>query len=154
MIDLTKINEFSLIFKYLEGIGKRVLDVKYFTDFYNIDAAAAFDLGTTQGYVPNHQFFFGNISISAFMGGVIDLADQNVISTAFETVFFAHPPVQNLRVRLGVNVGMTLTGDGKYIGEKRLYGVGCNRMSVGFLDTGAAVIEYWVSFNGYMFSVI
>lgn len=154
MADLTNVNEFGLISKYLGSAGYRVMDVRYFRQQKIITAAAGYDIGDDQGFPPEHQFFFGNISIDAELSGVIVLANENLLSTVFSTLLFGHPEIQDVRIRLGVNLDMSLMGNGFYIGQKRLYGVGCNRISVQFVDLGAAVVEYWVGFNGYMFTVI
>ena len=147
-------NEFDLIVKYLGTVGHRVMDVRYFREQMIIAGAAGYDIGAAQGFVPNQQFFFGNISISITMSGVIVLTNENLISTVLSTLLFGHLEIQDIRVLLGVNLGMNLMGNGYYIGEKRIYGLGCNRISVQFVGIGAAVIDLWAGFNGYMFTVI
>lgn len=148
------VNEFNLIEKYLGTIGMRVMDIRYFREFFNIPGEAGYDIGATQGFNPNHQFFFGNVSIDAVLFGVINLADENLIHTNFSTLLYGHPETADLKLSLGVGLGMSLMGDGVYIGGKRLYGVGCNRISINLVGCGAAELVYEVGFNGYMFTVI
>ena len=147
-------NEFELISKYVERGGHRVKDICYFRQDLIIIGDAGYDIGAVQGYIPQHQFFFGHISINDIIEGVINLANENCHSIIFSTLLYGGLETADIRVCMGVALGMSLMGSGRYIGGKRLYGVGCNRISVNSMGFGAATYEMEVGFNGYIFTII
>jgi len=147
-------NEFDLIKKFLATAGFRVMDVRYFRQHYTIAAEAGFDIGVPQGFIANHQFFFGNVSINHQIQGVVVLTNQMLTDIHLSTLLYGSAETSDTRITMGVNCGMSLLGNGFYQGYKRIYGIGCNRVSILNHGFGAATFTCEVGFNGLMFSVI
>jgi len=147
-------NEFDLIEKYLGGVGFRIKDLRYFRQYLTIAAEAGYDIGAAQGFPANHQFFFGNITIWTYLVGALTLANKNIISHLFSTLLYGHVEIEDLKLYLAPGAGMGLLGDGTYVGNKRLYGVGCNRISVQKIDFPTGTWSTEVAFNGYIWTVI
>jgi hypothetical protein len=148
-------NEFDLIKRYLSTVGCRVFDVKYFRQDIHFPGPAGYDIGAAQGIPVNHGFFFGNVSIYNEISGVIVLTNQMLNTVYFTTLLYnALAETGDTFVGLGVNCGMSLLGNGIYVGSKRIYGISCNRVSVDGIGFGAADFSIHVFFNGYMFTII
>jgi hypothetical protein len=147
-------NEFQLIEKYLGGVGYRIKDLRYFRQYLAITSEAGYDIGAAQGFPANHQFFFGNISIWINLMGALNLAKQNIINTHFSTLLYGGVETSDLRIALAPGAGISLLGDGTYIGNKRLYGLSCNRVSILKVDFPAGTFAIEIAFNGYMWTIM
>jgi hypothetical protein len=147
-------SEIDLIRKYLARAGARVSDVNYYDQTFNFIAAGVMAIGLNDGYIDEHQFFFGNISINDVLGGAVVLTNQNLHTFFFNTLLYGSIDREAARVSMGVGYGMGLLGSGVYQGYKRIYGVGCNRVTAGQFGCGASTITASINLNGYMFTVI
>jgi len=151
---MNELNELQLIKKYLDKVGFRISDITYFDETFTFIAAGTQEIGQAQGFNVGHQFFFGNISIDDSVTGVVVLANKNLHTIYFNTLFYSGIVRESARVSMGVNLGMSLLGDGVYQGCKRLYGVGCNRVVIGQFGCGASTLTCTINLNGYMFTSI
>lgn len=147
-------NEFELIIKYLSRAGARVRDIVYFAESFTFVDAGVQEIGQMQGFIPQHQFFFGNISIDDTLGGVVVLTNENLHTFFFTTLLYNDIEVESARVSMAIGAGLALQGNGEYLGCKRIYGVGCNRVTAGEFGVGAATLVATISMNGYMFTII
>jgi hypothetical protein len=150
-MNINEVNESELIAKYLSRAGIRVKDVLYYDQSFTFTGAGTEQVGNIDGYIPEHCFFFGNVIIDDTLGGVIVLANQNMHTFFFTTLLFNGIERESARVSMAVNYGMGLLGNGVYQGYKRLYGVGCNRVTAGRIGCGASTISATISLNGFMF---
>lgn len=147
-------NEFELINKYLTRAGYRVKDVCYYDMSFTFLGAGTQEIGWPDGYIAGHQFFFGNVSVDDTLGGVVVLANQNLHTFYFTTLLYNGIERESARLSMGVNMDMGLLGNGQYQGCKRLYGIGCNRVTAGQFGCGASTISATISLNGYIFVVM
>ena len=147
-------NEIDLIKKYLARAGFRISDISYYDQTFNFIAAGVMVFGGVDGYVDEHQYFFGNISINDVLGGVVVLTNQNLHTFFFNTLLYSQLDRETARVSMGVGYGMGLLGNGTYQGYKRIYGVGCNRVTVGQFGCGASTLTASINLNGFMFTGI
>jgi hypothetical protein len=106
-----------------------------------------------EGYARNSHFFFGNVGIYTIINGVIVLTDRNVISHSYSTYIRGGASIGDTVVQIGVNCGTSLTGDGVYIGNKKLYQLGFNRLNYAVVDFGAATYMQDIIFNGFIFKL-
>lgn len=148
------LNEFDLITKFLTRAGYRIKDVCYYDMSFTFMGAGTQEIGQPDGYIPGHCFFFGNISVDDSMQGVIVLANQNLHSFYFTTLLYGGIERESARLSMGVNFDMGLLGNGFYQGCKRLYGVGCSRITLDRVGCGASTVAATISLNGFMFVVM
>ena len=142
--------EIDLIVKYLELRGSKVQDIFYYDEHLNYIADGSKTLGAVNGYGIGDAYFFGNISIYTRIDGVIVLANKNAIDIVFYHLIKATG--QNYVSNISVGVGsMNLMGNGAYEDNRRLYGMGLNRVIVARNDFGAATFQIDLYFNGYRF---
>jgi hypothetical protein len=147
--------ELDLISKFISRAGARIKDVRFFIESFVFIGAGTQELGTAvDGYTAQHQFFFGHFTIDDTVGGVINPALQNLHTFYFTTLLYNGIEVESARASMGVNCGMGLLGNGAYQGYKRLYAVGCNRVTVAQWGCGASTIVANISLNGYMFTIM
>ena len=145
-------NEFDLIKRYLEKSGSyKMVGAEYYNEGLELNAAGAVDIGNVAGIGDTFAFFFGNITINIQLSGVIAAADANELETYLRTNLprGAEPGVTLCHMAVGA--GINPMGDGRYIGHRRLYGVGFNQLELILTDIGAANVEYNFNVNGYLF---
>jgi hypothetical protein len=145
-------NEIDLIVKWLQKIGGVVDDAFYYHELYQNTADGAFwYLGQAEGMDINKNFFLGNVEIHTTISGVVVLTNAMIINNDFNTV------LKNSLVRgafiyeCGVALDMSLMGSGIYVGNRRLYGCGFNKMATSLTGFGAATFAQDITFNGYAF---
>lgn len=146
-------NEIDLIKRYLEKSGAyRVQSISYYAEgFAGIVADGNTNLGVVAGMPVTRAFFFGNLEINAALEGVIVLANRNQIGTTFQTVLPGVTEAGFHSLPLAIGSGLNALGDGTYGGNRRVYGVGGNRIVWVRLNCGAATLGYSWNFNGYVF---
>lgn len=149
------ISEVEIITKYIEGSGYRVKNISYLEDSIAYMGAGNYYIGSAQGYIDQHQFFYGHLSIEDEFQGVINLANRNQHLIIFSTQLYGAPAlVETARISFCVGSGSALLGDGNYIGNRRLYNVGCNMVTFGEIGCGAALFTGNLSFNGLIWTII
>ena len=143
--------EFGAIERYLEKRGSEVVAIEYFDT--NIVATAPL-AGTYLGHALGEQdrggWFLGNVQLVSKIGGVIVLTNENRLRLQLVTDLrgiFQY----NLIYNFGVNLHMSLAGNGEYFGDHRFYGAGFNRIELNTYGCGAATYEVGIQFNGYLF---
>jgi hypothetical protein len=145
-------NEIDLIVKWLEKNSGRVDDVCYYHEFAMINAGGAvWRPGIAQGGTINKDYYFGNLVIETEIAGVIVLTDANIIDHIYSTIMNGNVPLGEISLKIGVNIGADLVGNGHYVGNKRLFQVGFNRLDVVLDDFGAATFVQNIHFNGFVF---
>lgn len=143
--------EIDLISKYLEKRGGKVKDITYFSDVVAMVDGVDYYVGAQDGYPGKDVFFFGHLGLDVLIYNTPLLTDSNVLVFNFNTTLKSRSTDSVLKI--GVNLGMSLMGDGTYIGEKRLYGIGFNKFSVAKVDFGTALFSGYCSYNGYLFEI-
>jgi hypothetical protein len=147
-------DEIALIKKYLDKYGTTVINVEYYTEGHlAIADADVWNLGIIAGETVTRVWMFGNVHINTTIAGVINLADQNMLNLQFLTAIPGITEVGYAAHTMGVNLGMSLMGNGEYEGNKRLYGMGFNRVVTNTNDFGAATFAVRYCFNGYRFRI-
>jgi len=154
MENTEKPNEIQLVTRYIEGSGYRVKDVRYFEDYIAYIAAGDYYIGVNRGQIAQHQFFYGNISIWDQMTGVVVLANRNEHRFVFATLLYGGVEIEACRQSLCVGSGLDLLGSGEYLGNRRLYGVGCNFVRISTHFVGASAISGGVLLNGLIWTII
>ena len=145
-------NEFDLITKYLEKYGTKVMEFDYYAEGHlAIASEDVWNLGIIEGEQPLRSFFFGNVNINTTIAGVVVLTNQNLLNLQFLTLLPRRTEVGYAAYTMGVNLSMSLMGNGEYEGSKRLYGMGLNRVLTQQNGLGDATFEVRYCFNGYRF---
>lgn len=144
--------EIDLIVKYLEKYGTKVTEIDYYTEGHlaTVDANV-WEVGISEGELTTRHFFFGHVNINATISGVIVLTNQMLLNLQFMTIIPRRTEVGYAAQTMGVNLGMSLMGNGEYEGNKRLYGMGFNRAVTNKNGFGAATFAVRYCFNGYRF---
>jgi hypothetical protein len=152
-------NEIDLIKKYLEaggnlGQGNRVTNISYYQEgALAIADAYVLNLGVITGNAIGQSFFFGNVNINITISGVVVLTNQMLLNLQFMTILKNMSETGYGATTMGVNCGMSLLGNGEYEGNRRLYGMGFNRVVINKNGFGAATFAVRMAFNGYLFSL-
>jgi hypothetical protein len=145
-------NEIDLIIRWLEKNSGQVDDVCYYHEFAMVNAGGAvWRPGIAQGGVINHDYYFGNLTIETLINGVIVLTDRNRIAHIYSTIMSGNVPLGEVNIMFAINSGADLLGDGVYMGNKKIFQVGFNRLDVVLDDFGAATFVQNIHFNGFMF---
>lgn len=146
-------NEIELIIRYLERHGSKVIDIAYHAEelYCTSLVGTSYYPGIISGFNFMDCFFFGNVTIYAEVSGVVDLANKMIIYTEFQVQLKGGATVVHNMQTMGVAHNMNLMGNGEYVGNKRLYGMGFNRIDVGVEGFGAATLAQAMQVNGYLF---
>ena len=117
-------NEFELIQRYISTAGYRIKDTKFFRQLLlgNGAAPGPFDVGGNIGEIPQHNLFYGNVHLWTEMYPPIGLGFKNMIRINFSTLLYGGVQFTDMDHVMGVNLGLSLMGNGDYSGSKRLYG--------------------------------
>jgi hypothetical protein len=145
-------NEEDLVEKYLKRVGSEVIDKYYYSGNLGTDTFPVIKymgIGKVEQY--EKCFFYGNISVNIDISGVVTLAGQNSLILGFVSEFIGGFTSNDFGVHMNIGNGINLLGDGTYMGSKRFYGVGFNRISFAVVDVAAAVFNVSVRFNGILF---
>ena len=147
-----KMNEIDMIKRYLERHGSKVVDMFYFNDGFTTSADGfVFYAGLSMGYEFKDAWFFGHINMKVSFLGTIVLTDKNLLNIQFYSMLKGRDDVGYMNIYKGVNLGMSLMGDGTYEGISRYYSMGFNKIIITKLDFGATVFNVLLSMNGYLF---
>jgi len=143
-------NEFDLIKKFLEGHGSKIIGSSFYAESVSLNAGIN-RMGVANGEIVGGSWYFGNVSMYARLTGVVDLANENRVSYSFGSELANFANTISLTESLAIGSGLNLLGDGSYIANRRLYGVGFNRIDITLNNFGAAVLQLILTFNGYQF---
>lgn len=144
-------SEIDLIVKYLEKRAGKVKDYTYYSEVANLIADDVYKVGANDGYPDQDVFFFGHVSLDVLINGVVVLTNANLLVFNFNTTLKSRST--DSAFKMAVNLGMSGLGDGTYVGEKRIYGIGFNRFSVAQSGFGAATYSVYMALNGYLFEI-
>jgi len=140
--------------RYLNKHGTHIINVEYYHEGHNATSDTdVWDLGVVTGEQQSRLWCFGHMNISTTIAGVIVLTNQMMLDLEFTTILPGVTEVGYVNHAMGVNLGMSLMGNGEYEGRSRLYGMGFNRVVTNTLGFGAATFIVRYCFNGYIFRI-
>lgn len=152
------LNEFhKLIERHINRAGYRVSDVTYHSELFAVAAVGTIRWpGMNKGLLPGHTYFFGNISVWTEFYTLVALAQKNALRLNFYTQLMNDPAaVTDLDIIQGVNLDMSLMGNGDYTGLRRSFNIGFSHFNESLLDFDAGAT--WMSLiniNGFLYLLI
>jgi hypothetical protein len=147
LLKINDMEERDLIIRYLENNGAKVRDCYYYSEESD---SLTMDLGVTKGLALYGCYLFGNISITATMSGVT-LANKNIVQVSVGDVIMGGLAKSEHHFKYAPGAGFGMLGDGTYILEKRIYGIGFNRIYETDIDAGGTTIVGNMTVNGMIY---
>lgn len=145
--------EIDLIVKYLERKGSNVVDFIYYNEGFTLSGTGVCDIGEHEGVILENNFFFGHVTQRVQIAGAVVLTNKNMMELIYYTYLKGRIESGSVLHHMGVNLGMSLLGDGLYEGSKRIYGMGFNKIAVNKVGMGAAEPTVQINCNGYLFKM-
>jgi hypothetical protein len=147
-------NEIDLIIKWLQKVSGKLSEAIYYHETGELIGDNVIFMGLENGYIEQKNFYFGNLNLHLTFGGVPVLTDANTINIATETWLRAVNMGGRNDWSMGINHGLNLLGDGSYVGDKKIYQAGFNRLIFLANDMGVATWNMKWTFNGFVFVML
>jgi hypothetical protein len=144
-------SEFDAIKKYLEKGSGKVEDISYYTESQVFNAGGSFFIGKQEGISDKKCYFFGNLNLNLEVNIPVVLTNRMELIVILRTYLQGREEYSGIDIPIGVNLGISLLGDGSYAGGKRLYGVGFNNVGLAVGGFGVSTFLLTVNWNGYLF---
>ncbi len=144
-------SEIDLVIQGLERKGSTVTDYWYHEEGISFAVDGSLEVG--EGIPIQDCFFFGHVSLYGTITGAITLAGKNLVMLDFARINKGSTESGINFVGLAIGNGFNALGDGTYILNKRLYGMGFNKVLWTFLGFAAANKIMYIRINGYIFKM-
>jgi hypothetical protein len=147
----------KLIERHIARAGYRVNDVTYHTELFAVSSVGTIRWpGANKGLLPGNTYFFGNVSVWSEFYTLTLLAAKNCLRLNFYTQLMNDPAAYtNFDIIQGVNLDMSLMGNGDYTGLRRLNNVSFSHFNESLLgfDPGATWMSM-ITLNGFLYLLI